>query len=203
MYPIKTPAFIKKYFADVRCTYPKGERAIYLTFDDGPTPEVTEWVLDLLGTYQAKATFFCIGHKVSLYTDIYQKIQTAGHAIGNHSYSHFNGWKTYTPNYIRDVENAGHYVDSDLFRPPYGRLKWGQYRALRKSYQIIFWDVLSGDFDANISEEQCLENVLKHTEDGSIIVFHDYQPSFEKLQYVLPRLLEHYTKEAYQFKAIK
>ena len=202
MYPAKTPKLFKHYFKDILWRYPAGEQAVYLTFDDGPTPAVTEWVLDLLAEYQAQATFFCIGHKVSLYPGTFQKVRAAGHVVGNHSYSHFNGWRTHTPNYLRDVANADHYVKSELFRPPYGRLKWQQYQVLRTQYQLVMWDVISGDFDANISQKQCLNNVLQHTEDGSIVVFHDYQRSFEKLQYALPRLLAHFKEQGFEFRAI-
>ncbi|MFC7357882.1 polysaccharide deacetylase family protein [Jejudonia soesokkakensis] len=181
----------------MRWMYPKriwafsrSEPKIYLTFDDGPIPEVTPWVLDLLKEYNAKATFFCIGENVQKHPEIYNRIIAEGHSVGNHTFHHLNGWKTNTSTYIEDVSKAAEYIDSKLFRPPYGRITSNQAKQLKKKgYRIIMWDVLSYDFEASVSEEKCLHNVLNNIENGSIVVFHDSVKAEKNLRYVLPKVL--------------
>jgi len=182
--------------------YPKGlvwsikeenSNSVYLTFDDGPHPIATPFVLDLLAQYQAKATFFCIGKNVLLEPEIFQRIQQEGHSIGNHTQQHLNAWKVSNKKYLNDVIVAKINIQSTLFRPPYGKIKSPLANSLmhgKQPMKIIMWDVLSGDFDPEISKEQCWENVSKNIEPGSIVVFHDSQKAFEKLSFVLPKVLE-------------
>ena len=173
------------------------ENKIYLTFDDGPTPEITHWTLNELQKYKAKATFFCIGDNLRKYPEIYKEIIQNGHAIGNHTFNHLNGWKTNTQTYIENAKLFETELSSienskcNLFRPPYGKIKSSQSKILRKSgYKIIMWDVLSADYDLTISPEECLENVLNNINSGSIVVFHDSIKAFRNLEYVLPRTLK-------------
>jgi len=194
---VKTHWSIKKLFSNYVWDIPNNENKVYLTFDDGPTPEITEWTLAQLKKYNAKATFFCIGDNIKKYPEIFQKVVAEEHSIGNHTFNHLNGWKTSTQNYI---ENARLYevehckqntTNCKLFRPPYGKIKPSQSKILRKfGYKIIMWEVLSEDFDNNVSPEQCLENVLKNVTSGSIIVFHDSQKAYRNLEFALPRTLE-------------
>ncbi len=172
----------------------EGEDDIFLTFDDGPTPGVTEWVLDVLSKHNAKATFFCLGKNVEQYPDLYQMILNEGHKVGNHTYSHQKGWSMSVERYVEDVDFANQYIHSDLFRPPYGRIKPSQARMLSDRYHLIMWDVLSQDYSNLISPRTCLRNVTKHAQPGSIVVFHDSVKSFRNLKYALPRTLDHLTK---------
>ena len=194
---VKAHWIIKKLFSNYVWDIPNNENKVYLTFDDGPTPEITQWTLNQLKEYNAKATFFCIGDNVRKYPEIFQKVINEGHSIGNHTFNHLNGWKTSTSDYIENVKlyetehcklNTEH---CKLFRPPYGKIKPSQSKILRKfGYKIIMWDIISYDFDNTISKEKCLENVLKNIKSGSIIVFHDSKKAFMNLEYVLPRTLE-------------
>ena len=202
-YTIKTPTIIPKYFSNYRWRFSSVPKEIYLTFDDGPTLEVTNFVLEELKKHQAKATFFCIGKNVKKHQNIYHKIQEEGHSVGNHTFNHLNGLLTKNTRYIENIQQASAYIVSKLFRPPYGRLKSSQARLLQQEgYKIIMWDVLSGDFDRSISPEKCLENVLKKTTNGSIIVMHDSEKSKDKIYFALPRILDHFSQKGYLFKAI-
>jgi peptidoglycan/xylan/chitin deacetylase (PgdA/CDA1 family) len=192
---VKTNRIIKWIFPNYNWNIPNDEQKVFLTFDDGPTPEITEWVLEQLKKYNAKATFFCIGNNIEKYPEIFQKTIAEGHAIGNHTFDHLNGWKTTTEDYIENVKlyetQNPKLVTRNLFRPPYGKIKHSQSKILRKlGYKIIMWDVLSRDYDQSISATQCLENVLSNIETGSIIVFHDSVKAEHNLKYVLPKTLE-------------
>jgi peptidoglycan-N-acetylglucosamine deacetylase len=178
------------------------EKKIYLTFDDGPTPEVTEFVLETLKRFNAKATFFCIGKNIDKHPGIFQKIISEGHAVGNHTYNHLNGWKTKTKNYLENISQCNSVCKTTLFRPPYGKLKFSQYSNLKSQYSIIFWDVLSGDFDSTISAEKCLDNVLKNVRNGSVVVMHDSIKAFEKVKFVLPEVLENLKQKDFEFERI-
>ena len=184
---------------------PEGEKKIYLTFDDGPHPVATSFVLEELKKYNAKATFFCIGKNVADYPFIYEQIIDEGHRVGNHTYNHLNGWKTNDEEYINNVVLAKKLIDSNLFRPPYGRATKFQLKLLINQYALhpIMWTVLSGDFDSKLSKENCLLNVLKKSREGSIVVFHDSEKAYEKIQYVLPRVLSHFSERGYQFETIR
>lgn len=212
-YWIKTNALIKKLFSNYVWDIPNTENKIYLTFDDGPTPEITDWVLQELEKFNAKATFFCIGNNIEKHPEIFDKVIAEGHSIGNHTYNHLNGWKTSTREYI---ENSGHWsvISSQnyqlntehykLFRPPYGKIKPSQSKKLRQNgYKIIMWDVLSADFNSDISKEKCLENVKKNVKSGSIIVFHDSVKAFSNLEYTLPKALQYWKEKGFVFESIK
>ena len=192
-YPVTIPSLVQKWLYP-RFTWkkPSFENKVYLTFDDGPHPEITPFVLDTLAAYQAKATFFCIGKNVAAYPEIYKRIIRDGHATGNHTYNHLNGWRTADAEYLKNVREAAAVIDSNLFRPPYGRITRFQAKLLmeKMGYKIIMWTVLSGDFDENLPGERCLENVVKNTRPGSVVVFHDSEKAFKRLQFALPRTLE-------------
>ena len=209
-YWIKTNSFIKKIFSKYIWDIPNTENKIYLTFDDGPIPEITEWVLEELKKYNAKATFFCIGDNIEKHPEIFKKVIHEGHAIGNHTFNHLNGWETTTENYIQNVKLAEtanrklNTVNCNLFRPPYGKIKSSQSnRLIQLGYKIIMWDVLSADFDPTISPEKCLKNVIPNVESGSIIVFHDSLKASPNLKYTLPRTLEFLSKKGFVFDAIR
>lgn len=202
---IKTHRLVKLLFPKYVWDFRTNHKSVWLTFDDGPIPEVTEWVLGQLGQYNAKATFFCIGDNVRKHPDIFHKVLEAGHTIGNHTFNHLNGWKTDTGVYIDNVELCRQEIgkltteNCQLFRPPYGKIKRKQARILRKSgYKIIMWDIVSADFDQALSPEECLDNVLKNVVPGSIIVFHDSLKAFKNLEYVLPKTLEFLSGNGYR-----
>jgi peptidoglycan/xylan/chitin deacetylase (PgdA/CDA1 family) len=179
---------------------------LYLSFDDGPHPEATPFVLEQLAKFDAKASFFCIGKNVQLFPEIYGEIIAAGHVVGNHTQNHMNGWKNTTEKYIANIEEATKWIDSNLFRPPYGRISFSQIKALRLDpslpQDIMMWDVLSGDFDTTITGEQCANNVIQHTGPGSIVVFHDSAKALDRLRIALPKVLAHFSKLGYQFKVL-
>ncbi len=222
-YFIKTPKIIQRFFKNYVWSfslYSSKQKTIYLTFDDGPTPEITEWTLNILKKYNAKATFFCIGKNVENHPAIFQKIIESGHSIGNHTHNHLNGWKVDNTRYIDNVLKVDEVFLSqipnpkyqttnnqqqvpNLFRPPYGKIKSSQAKQLiKKGYKIIMWDILSADFDKSISKEKCLDNVLRNTQNGSIVVFHDSVKSEKQLKFVLPKILEYFFKKGYQFSSI-
>lgn len=201
------PKWIQGLFPGLVWRVQTKQKELYLTFDDGPTPEITEWTLDLLKKYGAKATFFCLGRNCVAHPLLFQKITAAGHRIGNHSFDHKKGWKTSTHNYVQNILKAeeiykekGGENDRKLFRPPYGKLLPSQIRALKKKgYRIIFWDVLSLDFDTKVPKETCWKTLEKHSQKGSILVFHDSVKAEEKLKYLLPKVLAHFSKKGYLF----
>jgi peptidoglycan/xylan/chitin deacetylase (PgdA/CDA1 family) len=201
-YFIKTPWWLKKVYANRIWSIDTNEKNIYLSFDDGPHPQVTPFVLNELKKYNAKATFFCIGKNVVAYPDVYQRIIDEGHTTGNHTQHHLNGWNTADETYLADVADASKYIHSNLFRPPYGRVSSSQAKKL-DTYKIVMWDVLSGDFDESLTKEKCLKNVLRETRKGSIVVFHDSEKAFVRVEFVLPLMLDFFTKSGYSFKAIE
>ncbi len=176
---------------------------MYLNFDDGPIQEVTPWVLETLKKFNAKATFFCVGENVNKNPEVFQEILNQGHSVGNHTYNHLNGWATDNIPYFHNVRHCANLVKSSLFRPPYGRLMPKQAQFLQRHYRIIMWDVLSGDFDPKISQTQCWNNVKTKTKPGSIVVFHDSLKSFEKLQFVLPKVLQYFGEKGFRFEALQ
>ncbi len=201
LYPVKTPKWLPVLYPKRVWHMDRGTRTIYLTFDDGPHPKATPFVLDLLKKYDARATFFCIGKNAELYPEIYARIIREGHTVGNHTQQHLNGWKTDTETYLENIMEAEKSIKSALFRPPYGRLKSVQARKLSR-FRIIMWDVLSGDFDQTVNAETCLRNVLRHTNNGSIVVFHDSEKAWINMSNALPLVLEHFMKEGFSFAAI-
>lgn len=198
----------------LRILFPQGlvwdmhtkEKKIFLTFDDGPHPVATPFVLDELKKYNAKATFFCIGKNVQEQPAVYKRILTEGHRVGNHTHNHLNGRKTDNQLWLENVKEAARWVDSDLFRPPYGLIKNFQSAVLQQStppYRIIMWNVLSADFDTSINPEQCFMYVKKNTAPGSIIVFHDSEKAMVNMKYALKKTLEYFSEEGYSFEAIE
>ena len=183
---------------------PSTEKKIYLTFDDGPHPAATTFVLNELKKYNAKATFFCIGKNVAEQQELYKKILNDGHRVGNHTQNHLNGWKVSDEEYFKNINEAAKHIDSDLFRPPYGRVSQFQIAALiKQKMKIIMWDVLSGDFDKKINAATCTSNVVKNAINGSIIVFHDSEKAFEKLKVSLPETLNYFSRFGYSFEVIR
>lgn len=199
MYLVKTPKIIQNLFPNFIWSMPTKEKVLYLTFDDGPIPEVTSWVLDTLQQYNAKATFFCVGENVSKHPEIFAQINAQGHSVGNHTHNHLSGWSSENLPYFHNVRKCAQLVQSNLFRPPYGRLKPKQAMFLQRHYKVIMWDVLSGDFDQKLEPEQCLGNVMLKSGPGSIIVFHDSLKAEKNLKYALPRTLEYFSKLGYRF----
>jgi peptidoglycan-N-acetylglucosamine deacetylase len=203
MFPAQTPQLLQWILPSYTWRVRTEAAVLYLTFDDGPIPELSPWVLDLLQTYAAKACFFCVGENVKRHNDIFQRIVNEGHSVGNHTYNHLNGWHTPTDVYCANVEACAQWVPGTLFRPPYGALWPWQSLRLRRQYQIVMWDVLSYDFSPTVSAAQCLQNVVKNVQPGSIIVFHDSLKARVNLQYALPRALEELSSRGYRFEALK
>lgn len=207
MYFVKTPFWLKWLYKDFVWHKNRKEKVLYLTFDDGPHEIATPFVLQQLQQYNAKATFFCLGKNVAKHVNIYQSIIQQHHSVGNHTYHHCNGWQTINEDYLADIKKAASIIPTKLFRPPYGRIKKSQSKqfftdAYLKQYNIIMWDVLSGDFDNDISKEKCLQNVMKYATNGSIIVFHDSEKAFSKMQFALPKVLAYFSERGFIFKAL-
>jgi len=211
--PARIPQFVKRLFPNYVWDFSSMDKTLYLTFDDGPTPEITQWTLNMLKQYNAKATFFCIGNNVSKYPTIFKAIVKAGHSIGNHTQDHVKGWKISTEKYLENVTTSEVIINHELtntqtkvslFRPPFGQLKNSQGDAIIKlGYKIIMWSVVAFDWEHTISKKQCLNNVIsKASTKNNIIVFHDSVKASEKMMYALPKVLEHFSKKGYVFKAI-
>jgi len=178
------------------------DKKLYITFDDGPIPEVTPEVLEILKEYNAKATFFCVGNNVAKYPELYKRLLEEGHATGNHSFSHMNGSKVKNDEWFSDIAKCREYVESTLFRPPHGRITYKQVMELKNQYKIIMWSVLTGDYDRNLTEQMVLDNALKYSRNGSILVFHDSLKAKDKMLYALPRVLDHFSKLGFTFEKI-
>lgn len=221
MYFVRPNWLIRKFYPSAIWRIPTKEKKIFLTFDDGPIPEITPWILSTLKQFNAKATFFCVGANIEKYPDVFRQIISEGHSIGNHTYNHLNGWKTKTKEYFNNIEKCNEqiskYADVQmktnphisssahqqfLFRPPYGKMKQSQFSILNFQFSIIMWNVLSGDFDKKLSKEKCLRNVLTKTRAGSIVVFHDSIKAKEKLCYALPKCLAYFTGHGFLFSHI-
>ncbi|MFZ5552721.1 MAG: polysaccharide deacetylase family protein [Bacteroidota bacterium] len=202
MYTAKTPRIVKALYRDLVWKISTPDPVLFLTFDDGPVPEVTPKVLEILKQYNAKATFFCIGDNVKKHPEIYRQILEEGHRTGNHSFNHLNGWKTKNAVYYRNIFKCSEEVNSALFRPPYGKITRSQSAKLKNRFSIIMWDVLSGDFDRSATKEKCLQNVIQSASPGSIIVFHDSIKAADKMLYALPKVLSHYSSIGFSFPAL-
>lgn len=205
MHLAKTPWLLKKLYPNLTWNLDRSRRCIFLTFDDGPIPIVTPFVLKILKQYDARATFFCIGDNVARHPEVFEAVKAAGHAIGNHTFNHLKGWKTEDQVYLDNFLKCDAQLNTSLFRPPYGRVKRSQIKLLRNfnpDLQILMWDVLSGDFDTGLKPEDCFQRTIKATENGSIVVFHDSLKAFPRLEYVLPKALEYWSKAGYEFKAL-
>ena len=204
-YLVKTPRLLKAVYNSCIWHVNNNANSVYLTFDDGPHPTITPFVLDVLNKYNAKATFFCIGKNVIENPEIYQRIINEGHAIGNHTHNHCNGWKVDSLEYIDNITQAANYIQSNLFRPPYGRITASEIKGIYKKnpdMKIVMWDVLTGDFDINLTPEKCLKHAVNSTKPGSIIVFHDSEKAFKRLEYSLPRFLKHCQENGWQLKKL-
>lgn len=181
---------------------PNNENKVYLTFDDGPIPEITEWVLEVLWAFNIKATFFCVGDNVKKYPHIYKRILDEGHSVGCHTHNHLNGWITTNETYVQNVRKAEEYITSNILRPPYGKIRLSAAKQLSVDYKVVMWDILSKDYDQNVTPQECLENVTENVSSGSIIVFHDSHKSFRNLKYALPRSIEFILNNGYSFDKI-
>jgi peptidoglycan-N-acetylglucosamine deacetylase len=206
-YWVKTPKWLKMLFPrEMIWNMPLNSKpAVYITFDDGPHPVATRYAMEQLGKYNATATFFCIGKNVAIHPDIYDDLLRKGHATGNHTHNHVNGWKTDNNTYLDNILNAKQYINSMAFRPPYGRIKLSQAKRLlrsKPSWKIYMWDVLSGDFDTKLSPEKCLDNVLSNIEPGSIVVFHDSEKAWERMSYALPKVLAYCKQQHWEINAL-
>lgn len=198
--------FIEQLPDFVRCLY-KGvlwrkspfEKTVYLTFDDGPIPEVTPWVLDVLDNYGIKATFFCVGENVMRHPGVYKDVLGRGHRTGNHTFNHYRGLFRKTEAYLANIEKAAQYIDSDLFRPPHGDMKWHQLHLLKKRYQVVQWDVISRDYNPDLEPDKVLAIVKKYARNGSIIVFHDSLKAARNMQYALPKAIEYLQNQGFAF----
>ena len=196
------PLFFRRIYGKVLWRKDSNKKVIYLTFDDGPIPEVTPWVLDVLDQYEVKATFFCVGENVWRHPDLYQEILRRGHRTGNHTYNHLRGFLTKTDQYLENIEKAAKYIDSDLFRPPHGDLWRKQYLALNKKYQIVQWDLITRDYNKKLRGDQVLNIVKQHARNGSIIVFHDSLKAEQNMKYALPRSLAYLKSEGFSFEVL-
>lgn len=207
MVPHKTPAILQKIMPSRLWRVKTDRKVLYLTFDDGPIPNLTEWVLDELKEKKISATFFCVGANIEKHPKILRRIISEGHAIGNHTQHHLNGWKTPTDAYIDNITDcqsvlAKHQITTNLFRPPYGRLRWQQKKRL-SHLQVVMWDVLSKDYSQTLAKEEVLEESIRATENGSIVVFHDNLKAEENLRYALPRYIDYFMARGYQFKSLR
>lgn len=205
----KTPGWLKRLYPSLTWDYSdRPEKRIYLTFDDGPIPEVTEFVLKTLDYFEAKATFFCVGDNIIKHQDIARLISGQGHTIGNHTHNHIKGWSTTNPTYYENVGQCEKAIEEigiasrKLFRPPYGRIGTRQIRQLREEYDIVMWDVLTGDYNASLSPESILKRISAATRPGSIVLFHDSIKAYPRMKAVLPAYLEHFTNQDYTFSSL-
>jgi peptidoglycan-N-acetylglucosamine deacetylase len=203
MYRSRIPALAKFFLPRIICRPNiNGQKIAFLTFDDGPIPETTPYILDTLKKYGVKATFFCVGENVKKHPELYKHIIQEGHFVGNHTFNHLKGWETPTEKYLENVKQCAEYVASELFRPPYGKMTFRQYKILKKKYHLIFWDVLTPDFDSNSTIQKCLYILKKKTRSGSILVFHDNIKAKNKLTELLPAALDFLLLEKYDIQPV-
>lgn len=201
---IEQPPFVyRMLYPETIWRIPGKEKTVYLTFDDGPIPEVTPWVLDILDHYDVKATFFCVGDNVARNPHLFEELKRRGHQVGNHTMNHIQGIKFGVSGYLKNVDKADKYIDSIFFRPPHGHMKLAQVRALRHRYRIIMWDVVTRDYSKKLDPELVLENVKKYTRNGSIVVFHDSLKAEKNLRYVLPKAIEWLLENGYRFETLR
>ena len=197
------PLIYRWFFPGVfwRIPAPKKQlKCVYLTFDDGPIPELTPWILDTLDKYEIKATFFCVGENVKKHPELYNMILERGHRVGNHTFNHIQGIRYWSKNYIRNIAEASKYIDSDLFRPPHGHMRLPQVIRLRKLFRIIMWDVVTRDYSPHMTAKGVFNNVKNYTRNGSIIVFHDSLKAIGRIEEALPKSIEWLMNEGYEFK---
>ncbi len=197
------PNFVSRLFPNLLWKVPNDDNAVYLTFDDGPVPEATPWVLDLLEKYQIKATFFCVGDNVRRHNDIYKRILKDGHSVGNHTFNHLHAFNTKADDYFENIEKAAEYINSNLFRPPRGFMRKPHHKLIKTKYQAVMWTVLSVDYDKTITVEKCIKNVLNNTKSGSIIVFHDSIKAWKNMHAALPVVIENLLAKGFKFKTLQ
>jgi peptidoglycan-N-acetylglucosamine deacetylase len=210
LYLTSAPRWVRKFFPGCVWDIKTNEKKIYLTFDDGPHPVITPFVLNELKKYNAKATFFCIGNNVKKYPEVFSQTIAGGHTVGNHTMHHVNGWKCDNEKYVKDVYEAREYINTKLFRPPYGRIRRSQLKIMsdwydsnnKNRFKIIMWSVLAGDWEASLTGEKCFEKIERKIYPGCIVVFHDSEKAFDRLKYALPKLLAHYSAQGYSFDAL-
>ena len=200
MFIEQPPQFIRRLYPRACWRMDSSERAVYLTFDDGPIPEVTPWVLDVLDKYRIKATFFMVGDNVRKHPDEFKMVVERGHRIGNHTYNHLKGMAEHTDHYVANIDKADCYLSTNLFRPPHGLMSLRQYRALCERYHIIMWDLVTRDYNPKLNGRQILRKVQQYARPGSIITFHDSLRATHNLYYALPRAIEWLLAEGYEFK---
>ncbi len=200
---IRPLKFLKRLFPTFIWSFPDEKEGVFLTFDDGPRPEMTPWVLDQLDKHNAKATFFCLGKNVEMFPELFEEIKRRGHAVGNHSYSHIKGWGLDTGHYLRDVDYAESFIGGNLFRPPYARIRPRQARVLSERYNIVMWNIISRDYSKRITKRQCVSGVIKHLHPGCVVVFHDSVKSARNLWYALPRVLDFIDEKGWCCKKIE
>ena len=206
-YLVRTPWWLKRLYPAYSWDVPVSGKEVFLSFDDGPHERATPFVLEQLARYQAKASFFCIGKNVVQHPDLYRRLLEEGHAVGNHTFHHLNGWKTPDETYLADIRRAAEVIDSNLFRPPYGRIRRRQARQVAEAMKttkgrVVMWDVLSADFDQSITPQRCLDNVVRNVRPGSIVVFHDSEKAFPNLEYSLPRALDYLQRNGFALKKL-
>jgi peptidoglycan/xylan/chitin deacetylase (PgdA/CDA1 family) len=199
---VRLPGFLTSFFKDTVWRLGKNERVVYLTFDDGPIPEITPWVLEILREEAVRATFFCVGENVTKYPELYRQILNDGHSVGNHTYNHWQGLKKKNQEFFDNIELAAEFIDSDLFRPPHGLIRNSQYHFLKKQYKIIMWDVISCDYDSRIKPERVFRNITDFVRPGSILTFHDSIKAKKNLMEVLPSSIRWMKEQGYRFEAI-
>ncbi|MDR1003706.1 MAG: polysaccharide deacetylase family protein [Prevotellaceae bacterium] len=204
MFIEQPPEFVRKLYPTALWRMNPDERAVYLTFDDGPIPEVTPWVLELLDKHAVKATFFMVGDNIRKHPDIFRLVQEGGHRIGNHTYNHIRGFEHWSGDYLDNADKANEMMKTNLFRPPHGHMRWAQYFVLKRTYTIVMWDVVTRDYSNKLRGPQVLANVMRYARNGSIITFHDSRKSWDtgNLQYALPRALDFLKEEGYEFKLL-
>ncbi len=202
-YTVKIPKIVKIIAPSLVYDIKADDKVVYLTFDDGPIPESTPAILDILESFSAKATFFCLGKNVEQNLDLFNQIKQKNHSTGNHSYNHLNGWTTKNKAYFDDIEKADKFINSTVFRPPYGKISPCKIKHLKRKYKIVMWDVLSGDFDPGISVKKCINNVVNNIRPGSIIVFHDNLKAKSTTIKALPEILKILSDADYKFKGIR
>lgn len=199
----QVPELVKQIWRTPVWRIKSSEKALFITFDDGPNPYVTPQILEILDAYNAKATFFCVGENVKKYSDVFEMVKSKGHNVGNHTYSHLKGTKTTTKEYIEDIKKASNLIQSKLFRPPYGKIKFRQINRLKKDFNIILWDFITYDYNSKKSPNEIIREIKRRSRNGSIVVFHDSEKAKENVLTVLPLALEFWKKEGYAFKTIE
>lgn len=196
---VKPPFFLRWIYPQATWHRSRKEKIVYLTFDDGPIPNITPWILDILAEYNAKATFFCVGENIVKHPEIFERIKSEGHQVGNHTFNHIKGWDHDDDVYFENIQRCQELTQTNLLRPPYLRATRKQLRQLKKNFEIVYFDVLSYDFDTRISPEKCYRNVVDNVRNGSIVVFHDNVKAIPRLEHTLPLVLEKLSREGYSF----